>query len=805
MTLPLPAARAAGRRRRAALPALLTPLAFALSLGLMSVPVLAHAQDATVEINLPRQSLSDALLQLGQQTSLQFLYASDLVRGLPAPAVTGRYTPEQALRELLRGSPITYTRQGNTIRLSRVASSADLPEVSVTGSAVQESAWGPVDGYVAQRSASGTKTDTPLIETPQSISVVTRDQMDAQGATSINQAVRYSASTVTDSNGADTRATLATIRGFIADEYLDGLPLVHGTFVNSLIDPYMLERVEVVRGPASMLYGQVTPGGIVSYVGKRPTEDPLHEIQLQTGNYGRIGGGFDFSGPVDTDKRWLYRVTGIAFNTGTQVDRARQSRIDISPSLTFRPDADTSFTLLANYRNDPHSGFWNKLPAQGTLLHNPQGRISDSMFTGDLGFDRTSNREASVGYEFRHAFNSDWTFKQNVRYTNMSFAFDSVQGDSLDGTELVRDKFQDRNRLHTFGIDNQLQGRYVTGPVRHDLLFGVNYQGTRARDRETDGLAPSLDISAPDFRQALPAYTEADTYLDNRQTLRQLGVYAQDELALDRWRATLGVRRDWARTSTEDYLSDGATSRQRNAAYTWRAGLLYKFDNGVAPYASYSTSFQPTIGTNAYGAPFKPTTGRQYEIGVKYQPAGSKTLLTAAVYDLRQHDVLTADPNNPYNSVQTGEARSRGVELEAKTDLTPRMHLLASYAYTNATVLKSNSGDEGNRLYGVPLNAFSAWGDYDLTGALAGLNLGMGVRYMGPTYSQNNTLKVPSFTLVDAAIRYDLGRMNPTLKGASVALNVQNLFDRDNYIQACVNGCYYGLRRTVVATLKYRW
>ncbi len=800
---PLPALRAAGERRRA-LPALLTPLAFAICLGVACAPAPARAQDTALEINIPRQPLSDALLQLGQQTALQFLYTSDLLRGLAAPAVQGHLTAEQALRELLRGSPVTYSRQGNHVTLIRTDAVTELPAVTVTGSSAQESAWGPVDGYVARRSASATKTDTPLIDTPQSVSVITRDQMNEQGVTSINQAVRYAASTVTDSNGADTRATLATIRGFISDEYLDGLPLVHGTFVNAIMDPYMLERVEVVRGPSSILYGQVTPGGLVSYVSKRPTEDPLHEIQLQTGNYGRLGAGFDFSGPIDTDKRWLYRVTGTGLDTGTQVDDARQSRMDISPSLTFRPDAATSFTLLANYRNDPNSGFWNKLPAQGTLLRNPAGQIPDSLFTGDLGFNRTSNREASIGYEFAHAFNDNWKVKQNVRFTNMSFAFDSVQGDDLVGTSLIRDKFQDRNRLNTVGVDNQLEGRLATGAVRHDVLMGFNFQGTDQHDRETDGLAPPLYILAPDFRQPLPPYQPSDTYIDNRQTVKQFGLYAQDQLTLDHWHATLGVRRDWASTDTDDYLS-GASSRQHDAAYSWRAGLLYRFDNGIAPYANYSTSFQPTLGTNAYGDPFKPTTGRQYEVGVKYQPEGSNTLLTAAVYDLRQQNVLTADPNNPFNSLQTGEARSRGVELEAKTELTRQLHVLASYTYTNAVVLKSNYGDVGNRLYGIPLNTFSVWGDYAFTGALAGLDIGLGARYMGATFSSDNTLRVPSFTLFDASISYDMGYLSPTLKGTSVALNVQNLFDRSNYIQTCVNGCYYGLRRTLLATVKYRW
>lgn len=380
-----------------------------------------------------------------------------------------------------------------------------------------------------------------------------------------------------------------------------------------------------------------------------------------------------------------------------------------------------------------------------------------------------------------------------------------MQGDSLSGTTLVRDKFQDINSTGTAAVDNQAQIDFSLASIRQKILFGLDYQHADIFEKNTDSDAPSLDIFNPIYAQALPAYTWADTYLVTQQKLDQLGLYAQDQLAWGGWRANAGVRQDWIRSSTTNFLDNNALQKQSDKATTWRAGLLYLFDNGVAPYASYSTSFVPTIGTDAYSNAFKPTTGQQYEVGVKYQPTGFNAMFTASMFSLTEQNVITTDPNNPNNSIQTGEERSRGVELQSKVNLAENFNLTAAYTYLDAKVTQANDGTQGFRIWAIPRHAASLWADYKFTtDALAGLAFGAGVRYVGGTTDQSNTLSVPPFTLFDAMIRYDLGANAPNLKGLSLALNVTNLNDT-KYIQQCVNGCYYGLRRQVLATLKYDW
>lgn len=805
-------ARRARRKRAGAAAAALLCAAVA-----ASFPLHAGAQDdgPSVSYDVPAGRLTDALNRFAQQAGVAVSVDADRLEGLSTAGLHGRYGVEEGFDLLLRGSGyvIGKTGSGYTLRAAPPAPAAaaageggQLPAVRVSAGRPEELPGGPGTGYVAHRSEAAMKTDTPVLVTPQSVSVVTREQMDDQGVnTSANQLFRYTAGVVTDMNGADTKLDSQTnVRGMTRTEYLNGLPLVGGSFVAAAYDPYMLDRVEVVKGPASVLYGQLAPGGMVNYVTKKPLDEPLHEVFTQVGNWGRVSGGVDLGGPLDVDRRWLYRFTAVGLDTGTQVDHTKDNRIEIAPSLTWRPDAATRFTLMADYRRDPNMGFWNKLPALGTVLPNPAGQIPFNFYSGDLGFNRTTSTQASVGYQFEHAFDDVWTVRQNLRFQHVGFVFDSVQGDSLDGTSLVRDKFMDDSRENSFTLDNQAQAKFDTGALRHTVLFGLDFQHTVTHDTEADADAPSQDIFNPDYRMPLAPYTPDDYYIRNRQSVNQIGIYAQDQLNWGRWYATFGGRRDYAGTSSDDYPGMTSSS-QTDHAWTWRAGLSYLFDSGVAPYLSYSTSFQPTVGTNAQGRPFVPTKGKQYEVGVKYQPKNTNALITASLFDIRQQNVLTQDPANPDNSIQTGEVRSRGAELEARANLTEEFGVIAAYTYTHAVVARSNDGDVGNRIYAVPLNALALWGEYDAhRGPLRGLGFGLGVRFTGGTVDQSNTVKVPSFTLVDAAIHYNLAKVDPRLSGLTVGVNAQNLFNR-HYVQSCVNGCYYGIERSVIATAKYDW
>jgi iron complex outermembrane receptor protein len=293
---------------------------------------------------------------------------------------------------------------------------------------------------------------------------------------------------------------------------------------------------------------------------------------------------------------------------------------------------------------------------------------------------------------------------------------------------------------------------------------------------------------------------------DSKQNFDQVGLYAQDQIKFDRWVALLGVRHDWADALTRDMLHGTATSSNSDQATSKRAALLYKFDNGISPYIQYTESFQPIVGVNHYGQPYKPTTGQQEEVGIKYQP-NSKTLLTAAVFNLTQQNVRITDPNDAFNQIQVGEIRSRGVELEAKSEINRNLSVLASYTYMDLLNTRAAVGAQGHRPIGLPANSAAAWADYTFHGGqLDGFGLSGGVRYLGETFGDTkNTYKVPGVTLFDAGLHYDLAGLGPQFKGYNVQVNATNLFDK-TYVSLCQDfGCYYGLRRSVIATLRYKW
>ncbi|WP_149538249.1 TonB-dependent siderophore receptor [Siccirubricoccus phaeus] len=704
------------------------------------------------------------------------------------------------------------------------AGALELPEVDVQATAWRS--WQPVRGYVAPVTTTGAKTDTPLIEAPQSVGVVTRDQIDDQAAQSVSQALRYTAGVLPEVRPSG-RYDSVFVRGFGGQgtnaafvNFLDGLRQGRGGgFGVPNTDPWLLERIEVLRGPASVLYGQTGAGGLVNLVSRRPTEDSRHEVRLEAGEYARLQAAFDFSGPLTEDRRFLYRLTGIGRISDTQYDYAREERIAIAPALTWRPSADTTLTFLASYQEDPRGGFYNFVPATGTVLPNRFGRLRSNFFGGDPGYDRFSRTQAAIGYQFEHRFDSVWTVRQNFRYSHIDAEVNVVSINAITNDRTgTRSATFLSDHANAFALDNQAQASFSTGKLRHTTLLGVDWSRASARTRQATINAaagvPSLDLFAPVYFQSIPPIQAGLAGLAN-QDLDQTGFYLQDQVALDRWRFNLGVRYDIARAGTTRHLNSGAPTAQISQVdeeVTWRAGLLYLFDSGIAPYVSYSTSFLPNSGTTAPARgmePFAPTKGEQVEVGVKYQPPGLDSFIQLAAFQIVQSNVLTPDPENNGFQVTTGEIRSRGIELEGRASLNQNLDLIGTYTYIDAEITRSNTaGVAGNAVPQVPRHIASGWANYRfLEGPLRGLELGGGVRYMSATYgNEANSFKVPDVTLLDAAIRYDVGARFPQAQGLELTLNVSNLADEE-YVSSCssVTACYFGNRRLILGGVRARW
>jgi iron complex outermembrane receptor protein len=685
-----------------------------------------------------------------------------------------------------------------------------------TSGVAGERATGPVVGYLANQSATGTKTDTPILTTPQSISVVTKDQIADQGAQNLVEALRYTPGITLDTFGATTFFDSFKLRGFDAPRYLDGLrlPLDPGTqFAYPRIETYGLERLEVLRGPSASLYGQTDPGGLINMISKRPTATPQHEIVGTFGSFERFQGAFDTSGPIDKNGEFLYRLVGLGVSTDGQQDFVHQNKAFIAPSLTWRPTTDTSFTILSHYQNIDNKGWQQYVPGGVSLLPNPLGHVPYSRYIGEPSIDGYKLEQFSVGYAFEHRFDNNLQFRSNFRYFDVSQNLTGVRSEGLlpDFRTALRSINYVNSASQNVALDNQVQADFATGPLIHKVLAGFDYQRQASTSNYKFSMISPIDAFAPVYGSPVPPASALAPFIDTETTAKQAGIYLQDQVKLDRWTLTLTGRQDWAEADT---ISKGlfpapGTYLQNDKASTGRVGLNYLFDVGLSPYVNYSTSFVPTSGTDQFGHVFKPTTGEGAEIGVKFKPVGSNLMLTAAIFETTQQNVLTPDPTNIVFSVQTGEARVRGIELEARGNVTRELEIVGGYSKYDPRVTRSNDGFVGNYIVNTALQQASLWGKYTwYDGPVAGLGIGGGVRYVGESFGDNaNTIRIPDYTLFDATISFDFRYLRPDLKGWSAQINATNLTNR-YYVASCVTAlayCGLGAARTVLGTVRYAW
>ncbi|WP_448145562.1 TonB-dependent siderophore receptor [Pseudomonas silesiensis] len=797
----------------------LLAVAIALCTPLACGQLIAAEQASSVRAyNLPAAPLASTLNQIASQAGLALSLNPSLAAGKTSAPVQGQFDAAGALREALRGTGLQLEQSSaGTYSLVAVPEGVmALPETAVIGVENTESAWGPVEGYLATRTAAGTKTDTALVEAPRSISVATRQQMDDRKVQNIDDAVRYMPGITASSYGSDTRADWLRVRGFEPTQFLDGLPLPKGVYANPKQETWNLDRLALLRGPASSVYGQTPPGGLLDMVSRRPSAESSSEIQVQYGSDNHRQINFASTGKIDEEGRFLYGLSGVIRDSGTQIDHVDNKRYNIAPSLTWNIDDDTRLTLLTQFTRDDTGITSQFLPVQGTKIRSPLGKISHHKNLGDPDWEYYDRTYYALGYAFEHRLNDVWQFKQNLRYTKSDLSFQVLTPGAYPFTQVDAEGNVDRSSTSTdedisqFAVDNNFQGDFDTGDIRHTLLIGLDHQRSNTNYTSIFGDGLTTNVNNPIYGQPIVRPARSTAFYDYDQKTYQTGLYVQDQMALDQWRLTLGGREDWVHTGTKFFNKDDATNTERDKKFSGNAAISYVFDIGIVPYLSYAESFQPT--SNATASPtdsIKPTEGKQWELGIKYQPPGSNTLLTAAVYDLTQKNVSVTTINSDNVSItsQTGEVKVKGLELEAVSDVTENLKVIAAY-----TLAKSEVQDgtfKGNRLQLMPNQQASLWTDYTWhNGVLDGFGVGGGVRYTGNTYGdQANTElgKADAYTVFDAAVHYDLGRLNNSLKGASLALNATNLFDKD-YISTCDSFyCYYGDQRSVVASATYKW
>lgn len=674
--------------------------------------------------------------------------------------------------------------------LPATAQDADEPTalegLTIQAEAIPDSAVGPDSTIAAKRTTTGSKTDTEILDLSRSVSVVTEEEIRTRNAKSLEEALSYTAGVSADQYASDNRYDFYMIRGFNQTSlgtYRDGLTRRTVNFTGGKLEPYGLQRIDILKGSTSTLFGLNAPGGIVNAITKRPLDYKFGEVYTTLGK-DHVETGADFGGPIDEDAKWTYRLTTKWQDAERDGEYTQDDRVYVAPALTYRPSDATSFTLLADY-NKRDSNAAQSIPFGSG--------IEPDTFLGEPEFDGLDTTEYNIGYLVDHDFGHGLSFKQNARYTHLDLDYNSVY---LNGDPAAsRAAFVVDGERDQYSIDNQLHYDTQFAGIGSRTLVGFDYTHDDVTETSQFGAAGGIDIADPMFCGRACITLGAPTLFEQKQ--KSQGVYLQEELTfIDRWILTLGGRYDTVETET-------VTDTVNDHAFTTRAGLTFKATDELSLYGNYSESFQPPTSRNFVSGRAEPQEGEQYELGVKYSPVGTNALFTAAVFDLTQSNVSAQVAPNLFE--QTGKVNVQGIELESKVALSDRLNVLAAYSYWDSEIEEDGiSGNTGNRPLLVPEHIASLWADYTIPGSgeRGDLTFGGGARYTGSVFVDNaNSQKVDSHTLVDAVVRYAL---TPDI---DVAVNANNLFDKEyiSYIDTFGNAAFYGEGRTVLTTLRYHW
>jgi len=756
---------------------------------------------ATHVFAIKAQPMTSALTQFGVQSGVQVTVDGALARNINARAAAGTMTAEQALETLLSGSGLSYdiTSDGTVVVVAvSGATNGDgmvLDPVRIVANSDQDT--GPknaiTDSFVAPRSLTGSKTDTPVLDDPAAVSVITQKEMETRNVQDVQQVVAYSAGVQSGEYGSDVRYDYVRLRGFYSSlsTYRDGLSSRTYNFTTARQEPYGLQQLDVLKGSTSSLFGMNGPGGLVNLVTKHPQDEAGGEVFTTFGkNHLRTGG--DITGPVAEDSKWTYRLTGMWQNAERNQDYSQDDRIYIAPAFTYKPKAGTELTILTSYnKRKSNLGYGFPIGIE----------TSRDAFFGEPDFNNFDTEETNLGYEFSHQITDKLQFRQNARYTHVDLDYETVY---LNDTAPLgnRNAFAIYGKLDRFAIDNQMQYDTAINPdLGSKTLIGFDFNRDVNREKRYDGTASPIDPYNPAYcgLSCININFTSDTEI----TQAAYGVYAQEQLTIAKnWIATVGGRFDYVQSDV-DTLSSGTTEERDDHKFTSRLGLTYKATDEVSVYGNYSESFEPVYSsTSSLPGGAKPQLGTQYEIGMKYQPAEMDALFTVALFDLTQENV--SQWNEDYSKhTQIGEINSRGMEVEGKISLDARTNLTLAYTYLDAEIKDDVvTSNIGNRPEMVPEHAASAWIDYTIpeNGARGDLTFGTGLRFVGSRYNNNaNGELLGSHTVVDALVNYKV------TDNVNLAVNATNLLDREYVSSNTFGSRFYGEGRTVLATLKYSW
>ena len=675
------------------------------------------------------------------------------------------------------------------------------PSTAQSNEPIELIVTGERDSYRVPNAITGTRTNSPISDVPQSIQVIPRQVIEDKQATSVQETVD-NVSGVTFLGNDDGQGLNFAIRGF------DNAPVLRdGNRIYSeqgIPEVANLETVEVLKGPASVLYGDLQPGGLINLVSKKPLAQPFYEAQIQVGNRSFFQPSFDISGPLTTDGKLLYRLNALYRNEDSFRNlENRLERLFIAPSFTWQVSKNTNITFNLEYTKDDEPIDFGTVAFGNGIADIPPERV---ITNPEDNFER---RELNFGYNLEHRFNENWKIKNAFRYTN--YEYDSsllAFPDELNEETGILTRFWAEEDLGNdlFSLNTNLEGKFTTGSIKHNLLFGVDLiRGEFNRFVRFDPTSPfEIDIFNPDYSAFRPALEDVPLVEDSTIKADRLGIYLQDQIYFSNNLILLaGLRYDTIKQTRTDNFADSEAT-QNDDSLNPRIGIVYKPNDTVSLYASYSRSFNPNNVTDADGDFLEPEEGEGFEVGVKTELIKDKLSATLAYFDITKQNVATSDSENPFSSVASGEQKSKGVELDIIGEISPGLKVIASYAYIDGKITEDNDSEIiGNNLPGIPENSASLWTTYEIQkGNLQGLGFGLGLKYLGARKGDlANSFEVEDYLTVDAAIFYKRNNWR-------AALNFKNLFDID-YIESVGNGrtrgIYPGRPLTVIGSISVQF
>lgn len=759
----------------------------------------------TVADNVLTADVSNAVLSLPEGEVFE---AANPVVGIEQVSVTS--LPGDQVRVTVSGTDAPPTAEiqstGQGLVFAITPDTADVADTEDAEVEITVTAERTQDGYTVPDATTATRTDTPLRDIPQSIQVVPREVLEDQQVIRLDDALRNVSGV--SQNSADPRGQRFQVRGFDSANVLrDGFNLTFGgSFGNSGFQELAnIERVEVLKGPAAILYGTSQPGGIINLVTKKPLSEPYYGLEFSAGNRGLVEPSIDLSGPLTEDGRLLYRLNALYRREDYFRDfDVAVERFFIAPVLQWKISDRTDLFLNFEYLNDQR-------PADFGLVAIGD-RVADIPFDRNLGErdDKQTAESIRAGYQFEHRFDENWTLKNAFNFLTYDTISPTATALELDETTGILSRFfENSNQFSTqYELQTNLTGKFKTGPIDHQFLVGVDLKrrddGPSIFRGDFDAITP-INIFNPIYGVVpRPALEDNPIYFNFANRADRLGVFLQDQITLlDNLKLLAGIRYDavWQnRTLRPASLTPVLTeTSQFTDAFSPRFGIVYQPIEELSLYGSYSQSFFPNSATTVTGEILPPERGEQFEVGVRGEFLDGRLISSLALFNLTRQNLATTDPNNPNFSIATGEQRSRGLELDIAGEVLPGWKVIANYAYIDAEITEDDDIPVGNRLFNVPEHNFNLWTNYEIqTGTLQGLSFGIGFNFLSERFGDNaNSFTLDSYFLTNAAISYKRDNWR-------AALNFRNLFDVD-YIQGSENGriseIFPGQGFTVIGTI----